>query len=425
MAEFKPMIKMETTEPSVILKLKKGGHVDMKSRKGDGDHKSMKHMAMGGMPMGMGGMPATSPMARALGQRRRPMMTPPPAPAPMGRQGMMNTPVMKKGGKVHGKADGGYMETASENKAENRKIQNLSKELHQHESQKAGKAHHGLKNGGKVSGAEIDSFGARSAIKGNEGKFLQTKMREAQRNTAHGTGEIKEKNAGGYKRGGKVGMDDCYADGGTVPASRANAFIKTKVVDGDRNNSASGTGGIKVKNAGGYKAGGMVENSKSYHNSFENRPANGTPPGKTGGNTGEVRNANAGGYKMGGAAKKAYATGGTVSSGKPVAMPQGRKPPSAPVSISRLSGTFKNGGKVGRYADGDLVDASKGAYDKAIGPSAEDMDMAKAIRNVPRKLYEGAKGMLGFGATKPAGSVTKTEKSVTVSPAGKKRGGRC
>jgi hypothetical protein len=417
MAEFKPMVKMETSEPSVMLKLKKGGHVDMKSRKGDGDHKSMKHMAMGGAPMGMGGMPITSPAARALGQRRRPMMTPPPI-APMTRPGAMNTPVMKKGGKVHGKADGGYMETAKEQKAENRKIQNLSKELHQHESQKAGKAHHGLKDGGKVSGSKIDSFGARSAIEGNEGKFLQTKVVGAKRDTAHGIGQVKEKNAGGYKRGGKVGMDDCYADGGTVPASRANAFMKTKVVDGDMHDSAHGTGRIKVKNAGGYKAGGPV-------GGWENRPANGTPPGKTGGNTGEVRNTNAGGYKMGGAAKKAYATGGTVSSGKPVAMPQGRKPPSAPVSISRLSGTFKNGGKVGRYADGDLIDASKGAYDKAIGPSAEDMDMAKAIRNVPRKLYEGAKGMLGFGATKPAGSVTKTEKSVTVAPAGKKRGGRC
>jgi hypothetical protein len=30
MGQFKPMVKMETTEPSVILKLKKGGHVNMK-----------------------------------------------------------------------------------------------------------------------------------------------------------------------------------------------------------------------------------------------------------------------------------------------------------------------------------------------------------------------------------------------------------
>jgi hypothetical protein len=51
------------------------------------------------------------------------------------------------------------------------------------------------------------------------------------------------------------------------------------------------------------------------------------------------------------------------------------------------------------------------------------MDMAKAIRSVPRRLYEGAKSMMGMGKPEPkAGSVTKTEKSITVAP-GKKRGG--
>ena len=51
-------------------------------------------------------------------------------------------------------------------------------------------------------------------------------------------------------------------------------------------------------------------------------------------------------YKKGGAAKKAFATGGVVDTGRPVAMPQGKKPPSKPVAISELSGTFKKGGKV-------------------------------------------------------------------------------
>jgi hypothetical protein len=82
-------------------------------------------------------------------------------------------------------------------------------------------------------------------------------------------------------------------------------------------------------------------------------------------------------------------------------------------------------GQLNRYnTGGSTVDASKGAYDKSIGPSEEDMDMAKAIRSVPRKLFEGAKSMMGM-TPKPAGSVTKTEKSVTVSPASKKRGGGC
>jgi hypothetical protein len=88
---------------------------------------------------------------------------------------------------------------------------------------------------------------------------------------------------------------------------------------------------------------------------------------------------------------------------------------------------YKQGGTAKRYNTGSTVDASKGAYEKSIGPSEEDMDMAKAIRNIPSKLFQGAKSMMGFGspAPKPAGSVTKTEKSVTVAPASKKRGGGC
>jgi hypothetical protein len=74
------------------------------------------------------------------------------------------------------------------------------------------------------------------------------------------------------------------------------------------------------------------------------------------------------------------------------------------------------------YQDGGKVtDLSKGAYDKSIGPSESEMDMAKAIRNIPSKLYEGAKSLF-TSKDKPSGSVTKTEKSVTVTPA-KKRGG--
>lgn len=121
---------------------------------------------------------------------------------------------------------------------------------------------------------------------------------------------------------------------------------------------------------------------------------------------------NAGGYKKGGATKKHYATGGAVNnSGHAVAMP--KKPASRPVSNDRQSGTFKKGG---------TVDLSKGAYDKSIGPSEEDMDMAKTIRDIPGKLYRGAKSLMGFDKAPKAGSVTETEKSVTVEPA-KKRGG--
>ena len=65
MGQFKPMVKMMTTEPTVELKLKKGGSVE-------------KKMQMGGPAAGM-------PMQGAM----------PPARSPM-PQGM--PPAMKKGG---------------------------------------------------------------------------------------------------------------------------------------------------------------------------------------------------------------------------------------------------------------------------------------------------------------------------------------
>ena len=75
------------------------------------------------------------------------------------------------------------------------------------------------------------------------------------------------------------------------------------------------TGGVVSGNGGGYKTGGVADS-------------------------------NGGGYKKGGkTSKKAYAAGGTVNSGKPVAMPQGNKKPQPPVSISKLAGTYKKGGR--------------------------------------------------------------------------------
>jgi hypothetical protein len=133
-----------------------------------------------------------------------------------------------------------------------------------------------------------------------------------------------------------------------------------------------------------------------------------------------VTKSNAGGYKMGGVPKKAYAAGGTVDSGKPVAMPQGSKKPPTPVSINRLSGTYKSGGKVtpaqGRLqanfkaenatamkeakADSNLkyskyqkmaeggkpVDMSKGAYDASSKHSRELEDALNPLSMVKELL---------------------------------------
>ena len=93
MGQFKPMVKMETTEPSVILKLKKGGHVAMD--KDDNGHTNMK----GKNFMKSGNEEAceegSSPKKPSMADRRKAMSG-----------AMLNS---KKGGKVEKKAMGGMM----------------------------------------------------------------------------------------------------------------------------------------------------------------------------------------------------------------------------------------------------------------------------------------------------------------------------
>jgi hypothetical protein len=150
--------------------------------------------------------------------------------------------------------------------------------------------------------------------------------------------------------------------------------------------------------------------------------------------TGGVKMGNAGGFKHGGkSSKKAYATGGTVDSGKPVAMPQGAKKPSQPVSTNRQAGTFKKGGKVmmngggttsgqGAITDSErktAQDLSKGAYDKT-GKYNRELEDAMNPLSMMKELAGKAKD---YFMPKGSESVTKTKESVTVSPATKKRGG--
>ena len=351
MGQFKPMVKMETTEPSVILKLKKGGHVNMK--KGGKAEAGHKKMAMGGGAMeslmgtpALVGRPAVNAPVRAPGKpsmaaRRKSMMAKPAMAKPAMPMGNPSMPApMKKGGK----AEGG--ESKAAHKAEMSAIKGVDKKLTKHASKAASKGHKGLKTGGVALG-----------------------------------------NGGGYKTGG--------------------------VTDGQ---GGYKTGGVALGNGGGFKHGGKTS-------------------------------------------KKAYATGGTVDSGKPVAMPQGAKKPSTPVSINRLSGTYKSGGKV-TPAEGRLR-ANFGAE------NATAMKQAKADTNLKYSKYqkmqsggsptpnerffdknkvdpksvsdkasrelEDAMNPLSMvkelaGKAKdyfmPKGeSVTKTKESVTVAPVPKKRGG--
>ena len=412
MGQFKPMVKMETTEPSVELKLKKGGKV---AKKADGGMMGSPMSAAGAMPPAMparGGMPmAGAPMKPSLAMRRRAMKGLPAGAGPAGPVGgaasmqpamPMSAPPMKKGGM----AKGG--ESKATHKAEMSKMKGLEKELKSHESKPASKGHKGLATGGVVNGQGGYKKGgaiAKNGIintEGQGGEYRNTKMDTAKPDHSPAkTGGVKNGNGGGYA-----------------------------------------TGGVTKSNAGGYKKGGKIKGMMD------------------GGMMGDgMMDDGYGAYKKGGSAKKAYAAGGTVNSGRPVAMPQGRKPAAKPVRINELAGTYKTGGKVtpaqGRLqkiseaenapafraakkdtnekygpasrmklAEGGNVDLSKGAYDKSIGPDADDMAMAKSIRGFPSKVMGKVKSVAKdlFSSAPKADSVTKTKESVTVTPA-KKRGG--
>jgi hypothetical protein len=280
--------------------------------------------------------------------------------AMMGMKGMQGA--MKEGG-----------ESKSTHKAEMSKMKGLEKELKSHEGKPASKGHKGLATGGVLKSTKPANYATGGVVNGQ----------------------------GGYKKGGAIAKDGIINTEG-----QGGAYRDTKMHTATPDNNSAPTGDVKLGNGGGYKKGG--------------------------------------------ATKKHFATGGAVNnSGHAVAMPA--KKPSAPVSNDRQSGTFKKGGSVTpaqkkeqsafkaenatamkqakaqsnlKYQDGGKVtDLSKGAYDKSIGPSESDMDMAKAIRNIPSRLMEGAKSLFtSKDKDKPSGSVTKTEKSVTVTPA-KKRGG--
>ena len=376
MAEFKPMVKMETTEPSVILKLKKGGHVNMKNSKGEHDHKPMNRMAMGGA-MPDAAIPTLGPIARAMAAKRRPMPRTVAAPAPM------PMPAPAPGGMMRPMKKGGEFEGSAKDEAQDAK---LAKK-------------HGMSKKAWESSKMDDKHDRQESMKG-------------------------------LKKGGSAGIKSArpagYKDGGTVPDSNAQQFKNTKVVDGDKLDTAAGkTGGVRMSNAGGFKHGGKAMKKYAMGGSvgWENRPADTTPAGRTNTTTGGVKDSNGGGYRKGGAVKKHFATGGSVSTGRAVAMPEGRKAPSAPVSIDRLSGTFKKGGRVMHKANGgDIDDLSKGAYDAALNEAPMGMGFAKKAQGMIDSLFSSKKEAgAGRGFVNPK-SVTKTKESVTVSP-GNKRGG--
>ena len=412
MGQFKPMVKMYTTEPSVELKLKKGGHVSMKHDKKHG-HKMMD----GGVMSGLAAAPA--PTRMQMGQGTLPGRAPARPSMAARRKAMMARPMMKEGG-----------ESKAEHAAEMKKMMGTEAKLKKHASMPASKAHKGLKGGGsanayantmmhtahpdKVKGktgevkeGAIAGYATGGAIPSEttSGTPKTTMMHQAKKDKAHGTGGVRMGNAGGFKKGGKAKK---MAGGGAYCADGGD--IKAKKMMG---------GGMAYAMGGGVKGMGVVNNVST------------SKPGVTNTTTGEVKEANAGGYKKGGAPKKQYATGGLVDSGKPVAYP--KKPASQPVANTIQSGTFKKGGKV-KFNDGGAAGPmSNYEKGKKTMPPVKDPEAiaAKASRELedafnPIGIFKELGSKLR-DKLRGQGAVTETEKSVTVSPpqAKKRAGGAC
>ena len=414
MGQFKPMVKMMTTEPSVELKLKKGGTVKKPA-------KMMNGGVMGGLaaaPSAVGARGGMAPVARpgkpSMAAHRAAMKG-----APMGRPAMMK--------------DGG--DTA----------------LEKHAAMPASKAHKGLKTGGVAmgqggfkKGGAVPKSGILPVAESERGAkgYAKTKMTTAQgeHHTPKKTGDVAMGKPAGYKHGGKPKK---MARGGMFGVEPGSRRAMSEIDPQFRANFAGPYEGYtpepeypdddkyaKGGKAKKYAKGGGVEGNVST-----------SKPGVTNTKTGEVKLGNAGGYKKGGAPKKAFATGGSVNdSGRPVAYPS--KPASKSVKNNLQSGTFKKGGGVKMNKGGvppEIEDQLKTNEANRAYKNFRDMEkaeneaMRESILGAPKRAFESMKGLIkGMGAVtnkereilekSSPGSVTKTEKSVTVTPA-KKRGG--
>ena len=150
------------------------------------------------------------------------------------------------------------------------------------------------------------------------------------------------------------------------------------------------TGGVIPAATEKGKKEGYLKRDAYEGGDWENRPADTSTAGIKGARTGEVKESNAGGFKKGGKAKKAYATGGNVvDDGKAQKMPRHFK--SLPVANSLQSGTFKRGGKVGRYAEGGTL---RQKPDSTYSDPSDD-----AINDRPFQMYDGVPlgGMADMG----------------------------
>jgi len=460
MGQFKPMVKMETTEPSVVLKLKKGGHVNKKeAAKAENGHKPMHKLDGGAMgDMGVMNAPAMirPPVAGgpSIGSPRRPSMADrqkamamakmmkgrPPAAAPMS-----GLPTMKKGGKA-----GGEVETPAMHKMEMKGIKGIGKELKAHEGKPASKAHAGLKKGGMATGGVrmgAGGFKTGGVAKGKAGGYK--------------TGGVALGNAGGFKKGGAAKK---FADGGRVDSGRAVSMPQghKKPTPPVATNLRAGTfkkGGSVSRMADGGIA-GLTGNYQGQN--ITSQPQGMTPAyspmridsGNGGNNpypypfTPQQPEQGGGGGAMQNTINNMNTNANTNSNinsnynnnsnmpqyGNPfmpqmpgMAMPTPYQPSYQPPDQYPVQ-EYRKGGRVSRKAEGGATDETKGYERWKANEKAENLADRNAMSNLPSKMMDlGSRVVNKIGEKlKGLGGVTDTvrEVSKTVVPA-KKRGGMC
>jgi len=377
MGQFKPMVKMYTDEPSVILKLKKGGKVKSKAA---GQSEGFKSMASNTTKMFEGAEDGVAPKKPSMAARRKAMnpnlyakggkvvrkqmgggmpgaagSMPPPRPMGPGNPGpMVSKPPMPLPRRGSGPNDAGPMPLprrgSGPNDAGPMPMPRGAGLMGGNPAALAAvKGMMGMKKGGKFETAKMHADEKKALL--NVEKKLS---KHADMPASKGHKGLK---AGGSTGGVKMGSPGGYKMGGSIMGNEG-PYKNTKMVTAGKGKTSGTTGGVRMGNAGGYKDGGKAMkyasggaiDSKMTRTTvkggdWENRPANTSKPGKTNTTTGEVKKSNGGGYKMGGSAKKAYATGGqVVDDGKAEKMP--RHFVSRPVANTTQSGTFKRGGKV-------------------------------------------------------------------------------
>lgn len=368
MGQFKPMVKMMTTEPTVELKLKKGGMV----KKADGGMMGMAPpaamppsmppaMPARGAPMG-----AKAPLAPSLAARRRAMKMMGSGPAaPIG----MAASRMKEGGEA---------DTAQDKAM-------IKKAFKQHDAQehKGGKGTKlALKKGGKMAtGGVVDG-------------------------------------QGGYATGGVVKGQGGYASGGVIPSQSSSGTYTESRVDTSRpDNSPAKTGGVNLGNAGGFKRGGSAKKHFATGGSVNSAgSAVAMPQGRKPVPSPVMVTQLAGSYKK----------GGSVAPGNRPLQSVFKAENAPAMRAAKADSNLKYGpANKMKLKEGGDVDLSKGAYDATLNEPPMGMGFAKKVHGFMDSLFGGKKEAgAGRGFVNPK-SVTKSKESVTIAPMKKGGSAKC